>query len=114
MINVKPGVVFKVFTEEIEHVLAVVRKTWKRYAPGVVPTITSANDGKHGMNSKHYSDSALDLRSKNLTEQQKDEIFLALHSELYRRGFDVLLEARGTDNEHFHVEVDPKPGRSFA
>lgn len=68
--------------------------------------ITSANDSKHGVNSWHYKGRALDFRTKTyLGDKQalRDEIKASLGQD-----FDVVLEAVGEDNEHLHVEYDPK------
>jgi hypothetical protein len=70
--------------------------------------VTSANDSKHGPNSKHYIGDALDFRTKydalNGREQElRDEVKAALGDD-----FDVVMEAVGTENEHLHVEYDPR------
>lgn len=68
--------------------------------------ITSANDSKHGANSWHYKGRALDFRTKTYAGDKqalRDEIKSALGQD-----FDVVLEALGEDNEHLHVEYDPK------
>jgi hypothetical protein len=75
---------------------------------GVPCVITSVNDGKHSVNSWHYKGRAGDVRSKypqldGKEQEARDKIKAALG-----RDFDVVIEAIGTDNEHFHVEYDPK------
>lgn len=68
--------------------------------------ITSANDSKHGDASWHYKGRALDFRTKTYAGDKqalRDEIKAALGQD-----FDVVLEALGEDNEHLHVEWDPK------
>ena len=75
---------------------------------GVECVITSANDSKHGANSWHYKGRALDFRCKQAEldgqeQSLRDEIKAALGDE-----FDVVLEAVGTENEHVHLEYDPK------
>lgn len=84
---------------------------------GVPCVVTSANDGGHSAASLHYSRQgkhsdlkcrALDIRSKYpvLDGTEKD-----VRDEIKRRlglHYDVLIEAVGTDNEHFHIEWDPK------
>lgn len=108
MIAVKETVRFKRFTPEIIALLAVIPKVWQQVVPETVPTITSANDSTHGANSYHYSDYALDLRSKNISDAQKDAVLAALKSELGGKNYDVILESRGTDNEHFHIEYNAR------
>lgn len=62
--------------------------------------ITSANDGTHKDGSLHYEGQALDLRSRNLTDQVKARDML--QDEL-GDDYDVILELT-----HIHVEFDPK------
>mgnify|MGYP001589919728 CR=1 FL=1 len=69
--------------------------------------VTSGNDKIHMKKSKHYSDEALDFRTKHLAPAEKT----ALRNEVKRRlgkDFDAILEDEGGDNEHLHVEYDPK------
>ena len=68
--------------------------------------VTSGNDSKHGANSLHYKGRALDFRTKNYTGDKqalRDEIKEALGEE-----FDVLLEDPDGENQHIHVEYQPK------
>ena len=69
--------------------------------------ITSANDGKHMKNSKHYSGDALDIRSKafGTTIDKKDFIKKVL--DRLGHSYQGILEDEGNDNEHFHFEYDP-------
>ncbi len=108
MIAVKETVRFKRFTPEIVALLPLIVAVWTAEARETVPTITSANDSTHGPNSYHYSDYALDLRSKNLSTEQKDRILEALKKELVGKNYDVILESRGTDKEHFHIEFNAR------
>lgn len=70
--------------------------------------VTSLDDSKHSVESKHYTGQAVDLRTKNLDEEQKTAFLIRMKGRLTQLGFDVILEARNTDNEHLHVEYDPK------
>lgn len=78
--------------------------------------ITSACDGTHLPDSKHYAGEAVDLRNKQLSDDQKTRI-LAKLERLERYGFDVIDEApkatANTTGQHFHVEYDPKQGEKF-
>lgn len=70
---------------------------------GIQPTITSALDGHHMANSKHYSGDALDWRIwesdiRGLTSTIVDEMRYYLGLD-----YDVVLE-----EDHIHVEYDPK------
>lgn len=70
---------------------------------GITPTITSAVDGTHMANSKHYTGDALDWRiwesdARGLTASIAAEMRYYLGSD-----YDVVLE-----KDHIHVEYDPK------
>jgi hypothetical protein len=67
--------------------------------------ITSGEDGKHQIKSKHYSGEAIDVRSKNFAPATKQP-FLELVAARLGPGHDCLLEAVGAANEHFHIEKD--------
>ena len=73
--------------------------------------ITSQKDGTHkprsGRISLHYSGLAVDIRSKHLTPEQKQRVKVKLRDSL-GVDYDVVLEAEGMTNEHFHIEYDPK------
>jgi hypothetical protein len=70
--------------------------------------ITSCNDSTHGIHSLHYSDSAFDFRSKHISSAEEKQQIVNLIKEALTADFDVLLEELGTDQEHFHLEYDPK------
>lgn len=107
MIVCKPGVRFDQLCPQI--VLAAVVVDGVLVGFGVnTCVITSANDSKHSTNSWHYKGRALDFRTKyaelNGREQEfRDKVKAALGDD-----FDVVMEAVGTENEHLHVEYDPK------
>ena len=69
--------------------------------------ITSANDSTHKANSKHYSNEALDVRSKSFDADARAAFIAALKREL-GEAFTVLYEGDGTPNQHFHVQVKKK------
>ena len=64
--------------------------------------ITSASDGKHGLNSLHYKGQALDLRTRHINGQGLQAIYNKLKESLGEQ-FDVVLEA-----DHIHIEFDVK------
>lgn len=71
--------------------------------------ITSGNDSKHRDGSQHYLDGAVDIRSHDLTMDQK---LAVLHQvrEAFKplKGYPeltIILEDIGQPNEHFHVQV---------
>ena len=69
--------------------------------------VTSGNDSVHGPKSLHPKGKALDFRTKHIPMIEKlplvNEIRVALGPQ-----WDVVLEAVGQENEHLHVENDPK------
>lgn len=69
--------------------------------------VTSGNDRVHSRGSKHYTDEALDFRTKHLTTKQKHLWARTIKARL-GRDYDVILEDEGGNNEHLHVEYDPK------
>lgn len=79
----------------------------------VVPevVITSINDSRHGINSRHYTDEAVDVRSKNFpTVVEKLKFRAGLELALGPK-FRVLFENPAGENEHFHIQV--KKGHSY-
>lgn len=68
--------------------------------------ITSANDGKHSIISWHYKGRALDFRTKTYTGDL--EMLVQTAKRALGPDFDVVLEDIGGENEHLHVEYDPK------
>jgi hypothetical protein len=68
--------------------------------------ITSANDSRHSERSWHYKGRALDFRTKNYVGDKQE--LLARVKECLGPNYDVVLEAVNTENEHLHVEYDPK------
>lgn len=69
---------------------------------GVHCWITSASDGKHGLNSLHYKGQALDLRTNSLAPERAMAVHASLKAALGDQ-FDVVLES-----DHIHLEYDPK------
>lgn len=65
--------------------------------------VTSANDGKHGVNSLHPRGLALDLRTRDLTSAQITAVAAALTTRL-GPAWDVVIEYAPP---HIHVEFDP-------
>lgn len=67
--------------------------------------ITSGTDSTHGPHSLHYSNNAIDIRTRDLPPELQSAIFVELKSALDNLGFDIVLE-----KDHIHLEFDPKPG----
>jgi hypothetical protein len=77
------------------------------FSNSVIITVTSGNDSKHKKGSKHYEDKALDVRTKNLTSDEKHALLNAVRERL-GPDYDVILEFEGRANEHAHIEYDPR------
>ena len=104
MIRVKKGVVFKAFRPEILELIVAITEISIR--GGFDIWITSANDSKHRPNSYHFEDLAIDLRIRNLSEEELKKLIECLH-DLGRyipqnhEYYDVVLE-----KDHIHIEFD--------
>ena len=70
--------------------------------------VTSGNDTKHMLGSKHYKDEALDFRTKNIINDRMKEVWRDKIKERLGEDYDVILEGLGTPNEHLHVECNFK------
>jgi hypothetical protein len=64
--------------------------------------ITSGNDSQHMAGSRHYTDEALDFRTRHLTAEQKSILVQFVKLRL-GPDYDVVLES-----DHLHIEYDPK------
>ena len=64
--------------------------------------ITSLTDGRHSRNSLHYSGNAMDLRTRNINEDELLPLVNTLRIAL-GENYDTVLE-----KDHIHVEYDPK------
>lgn len=73
--------------------------------------ITSINDSAHTVNSRHYTNEAIDLRSHNFISKEEKILFAMNFQDYLGDKFRVLLEGLGTDNEHFHIQV--RKGMSY-
>lgn len=76
---------------------------------GRAVVITSGNDSTHMQGSRHYSDNALDIRTKDFPTTAAKRAFLAAVLQRLGAGYEGLIEDLGGPNEHMHLEYDPKP-----
>jgi hypothetical protein len=105
----KPGTGIRDLTPQALLAIQVVERVClNRLGLGYEPTITSADDRKHGPNSLHPSGNAIDVRTKDMRREELAEIFVDIKKRLESLGFDVVLEAVGKPQEHIHIEYDPK------
>ncbi len=97
---IKPGVDVRGIQPEILLARIIAGEIFARY--GVAAIITSALDGKHSKNSKHYTGQAIDLRTRHMDARLRPVIAEAIKKALGRRYF-VLLE-----KDHIHVQFGRK------
>jgi hypothetical protein len=64
-------------------------------------TITSLADGRHMPGSLHYKDLAIDIRTRLLTEGEKQDLATMLKARLGSY-YDVVVHST-----HIHIEYDP-------
>jgi|WetSurSiteA1Bulk_404760.scaffolds.fasta_scaffold33823_4 hypothetical protein len=100
----KAGVKLEGITPEALLGLIVSEQAFK--ATGTEMVITSVKDGVHKVGSKHYEGKAFDLRTKATGLSRR--IAQGVKDLLAPVGYDVILEDVDQDNEHLHVEYDPK------
>ncbi len=108
MLKFKPGVSIRGLQPQMLLAIQVAEEEFSKY--GLDTTVTAGADGVHKEGSLHYKGLALDFRTRDAAGLQKG-IVAMIDRRLDPIGFDVLLEGLGTDNEHCHVEYDPKEGQ---
>jgi hypothetical protein len=104
-IKVKSGVVFKEINAPLFNIIKTLLDA--EFEIGKEMVITSVNDSVHKKNSLHYQNRAIDIRTKHLTPEEKKKLYAFLRNKL-GGDYDVILESEGLDNEHIHIEYDPK------
>jgi len=98
-VEAKEGVELEGLSAIMTIVLIEAPSIWQKYGKNLV--ITSALEGKHCKDSLHYSGFALDLRNRDISIKDREDVKKELSSVL-GRDFTVLLES-----DHYHVEYDP-------
>jgi len=101
MTKIKKGVKIKYLSSPMLKMLSDIDYVWDCQT-SINPIVTSMFDGKHMRGSLHYKGLAVDIRSRNLTQQDKDHIQAQLQA-ILGPDYDVVVE-----KIHFHVEYDPK------
>lgn len=106
MISIKEGA--KIIGIQSESILGlcIVSKVFEKFVVELV--ITEVTGGAHKTGSLHYAGLAVDIRSKNITDDLLKKLILENCKSRLGKNFDMILENEGQDNEHFHLEVDPK------
>lgn len=67
--------------------------------------VTSGNDSKHMVGSKHYTYEALDIRSKNFPSAIAKQHFMNAVLKRLGSGYQMILESEGQANEHMHLNL---------
>ncbi len=75
---------------------------------GHILVITEVTGGTHLVQSLHYKGLAADLRIKNVSDKLDRELLIAQLKVSLGKDWDVILESVDTDNQHVHIEFDPK------
>ena len=99
-VGVKPGVTLFTLKPEILEALKVAFQAYRIF--GFKLTVTSTNDGRHMLNSKHYTDQAFDSRIWGIKEETQKCIVDFAKSKL-GKDYDIVIE-----KDHIHWEHDPK------
>ena len=72
---------------------------------GISITVTSGNDSQHMAGSRHFSNEALDFRSKDMDKVTYTLFIDKMRARLGSR-YQVIHESIGRTNQHIHVELD--------
>jgi hypothetical protein len=103
---IKPGVRLTDLAPQMVLAYAICIPIFATY--GIPCVITSVNDSKHSLLSWHYKGRAIDLRTKYLVLDGQEWLLKAKVKDALGNNYDVTLEDVGTENEHIHIEYDPK------
>src|SRR5712691_6260656 len=104
IVTTKPGVEFTKIAPAGFRILEAITVTAR--LSGMDLCITSACDGAHsGPNDPHHRGEAYDVRSHDMTAEQKTSVLGYLGNQLPPASFYYFLESPDTDNEHFHIQV---------
>jgi len=102
MIKIKGGVKIDLLRPQALLALAVAEQVYREeYEVDCV--LTSGNDGRHKVGSKHYQGNAVDIRVWNLPNGADDgHQAAALIAKSLGDNYDVIFEL-----DHIHIEYDP-------
>lgn len=111
--KLKPGVRLRGIRPELVAALVVVEDVYLRVCihTGYISefVVTSIADSVHAEKaSLHYAGAAFDFRIHDITDNLTKASLRAEVEAALGQDFDVVLEEPGTDNEHIHVEYQPK------
>lgn len=106
MLRFKTGVSIKRATPQLIMALAIAEQAFEFHHYDCV--VTSGDEGQHSIGSLHPLGLAADLRSKHIASQTIKNSILQMLKTSFDKQFDVILEHYGEENEHYHIEYDPK------
>jgi len=106
----KSGVRVMRRTQALSHMESCALATQAELGYPDVLMVTSVNDGRHVTGSRHYSDEALDWRTKGpaantMGSTARKQRFRRRLTALLGDRFTVMLEGLGKPHEHIHVQV---------
>jgi|GEM_PF-2371377 hypothetical protein len=106
----KHGVRIERRTMALSHMESCALATQEELGYPAVLLVTSANDSQHMTGSRHFSDEALDWRTKgpwenSMRSRAKKLQFRKRFAELLGDRFTVMLEGTGKAHEHLHSQV---------
>lgn len=105
MIRLKEGVSLRLLVPQMSIATHVVDGVMSIH--GFDTVITSGNDSTHASGSLHYAGKALDYRTKHVDPSLKMAIVQDIKARLGAE-FDVVFEHPGGEQEHVHVEWQPR------
>lgn len=105
MISLKEGVDLTRIDNHIWAAVWVVADVADGLEPGIEIVVTAGRDGRHKTGSLHYKGRAVDIRTWNLKNPAKVRDLVAFR---LGKDYDVLFENPGQEDQHLHVEWDPK------
>lgn len=102
-VKIKPGVAFITIAPAGYQILSALKETSKTLGLDLV--ITSGTDGLHsGPFDPHKLGEAYDVRTHNLTDDQKPVVLDMVMDILGRNRFYGSIEDSGKPNEHYHFQ----------
>lgn len=107
MVIFKDNVRFRVWTPALSYMLDVVQTIdekkydWKP----LNLVVTSVNDSNHSVNSRHYKNEAIDIRTRSFKDEIDKSKFVFKLQEMLGNKFTVLYEDPGGPNQHIHIQV---------
>jgi len=111
MLAYKAGVRVHHRTLSLSHIENCALATQSDLGYPTVLVITSVNDSRHSTHSRHYTDDAIDFRTKGppasnaMGSTASKRKFRKRFAEILGARFTVILESLGTPNEHLHAQV---------